>query len=233
MSYILILDTETVSKNTYFSIYDHHVFDFGFVIADTDTREIVETYDVFIEEIWSNEDYMKHFFFSNNYLEWYKDNLDKKIVTMKQAASDFRNYVAKYKIEDICIYNATFDINALKTTTSELCGDNIIDLNDFHIVDIYHVACQALRDDEQYKVFCENNNYVTEKGNIQSNVQSVYSYITGNVNFEEAHTALADAIIEKEIYFWTVDRENTEGYEYIKKPNPSCWRLVQRKKQKK
>ena len=226
--YTLILDTETVSKKAYFSIYDHYVFDFGFCIVDNETKEIVYEYDVFIKEIWEDEDYMKHFFFSDNYLDWYKDNLNKPIVSMEAARFSFYLAVEQYAIEDIAIYNATFDINSLRTTSAAFCKE-VIDLYDFHIIDIYHMACQALRDEEAYKIFCETNGFLTDKGNIQSNVEAVYSYIT-NSSFKEAHTALEDAKVEKEIYFCVFDREKTEGYEYIRTPNTNCWRLVQRKK---
>ena len=226
--YILILDTETVSKKAYFSIYDHYVFDFGFCVANTETREIVYEYNTFIKEIWEDEEFMKHFFFSDNYLEWYKEHLNNPVVSMEEAKLDFLLAVEKYGIEDIAIYNATFDINSLRTTSSAFCKE-ILDLYDYHIIDIYHMACQALRDEERYKIFCEENGFLTEKGNIQSNVEAVYSYIN-NEKFIEAHTALDDAKVEKDIYFWVIDREQTEGYNYIRSPNSNCWRLVQRKK---
>lgn len=226
--YVLVLDTETVSKKTYFSIYDHYVFDFGFIVVDAETGDIVYEYDVFIKEIWEDEDYMSHFFFSDDYLEWYKDNLDNPIVIMEEAKFDFNKIAKEYNIEDICIYNATFDINSIRNTTAKFCKE-VLDLYDYHIVDIYHMACQTLKDEEAYKLFCETNGFLTEKGNIQSNVEAVYSYITKE-KFIEAHTALADAKIEKEIYFWILEREKTEGYKYLRAPNSSCWRLVQRKR---
>lgn len=226
--YIIILDTETVSKKTYFSIYDHYVFDFGFCVVDTSNAKIVDKYDVFIKEIWEDEEFMKHFFFSDNYLDWYKGKMDKPVVTMEKAREDFYKITDKYNIEEIAIFNATFDVNSLRTTSATFAKD-ILDLYDFHVIDIWHMACQALRDEEKYKAFCEEKGFVTDKGNIQSNVEAVYSYIT-NSNFEEAHTALEDSEIEKEIYFWVLEREKTEGYNYIRTPNNSCWRLVQRKK---
>lgn len=226
--YIIILDTETVSKKTYFSIYDHYVFDFGFCVVDTSNAKIVDKYDVFIKEIWEDEEFMKHFFFSDNYLDWYKGKMDKPVVTMEKAREDFYKIIDKYNIEEIAIFNATFDVNSLRTTSAAFAKD-VLDLYDFHVIDIWHMACQALRDEEKYKVFCEEKGFVTDKGNIQSNVEAVYSYIT-NSNFEEAHTALEDSEIEKEIYFWVLEREKTEGYNYIRTPNNNCWRLVQRKK---
>ena len=226
--YTLILDTETVSKKAYFSIYDHYVFDFGFCIVDMDNKQIVYEYDVFIKEIWQDKDFMSHFFFSDNYLDWYKGKMNKPTITMEQARKDFYEIADRYNIEEVAIFNATFDINSLRTTSAAFAED-VLDLYDFHITDIYHMACQALRDEEKYKIFCEENGFVTDKGNIQSNVEAVYSYIT-NSNFKEAHTALDDAKIEKEIYFWVLEREKTEGYSYIRSPNSGCWRLVQRKK---
>ena len=226
MRYTLILDTETVSKKSYFSIYDHYVFDFAYCVADEQGKIIYE-FSSFIKEIWEDKDFMKYFFFSDNYLDWYKKHLNRPVLTMKEAVSNFKKVVKMYDIEDIAIYNATFDINSLRTTSAKFC-DEVLDLYDYHIIDIYHMACQALRDEEAYRDFCEENNFLTAKGNIQSNVEAVYSYINKN-EFTEAHTALEDARVEKEIYFWVLDREKTEGYKYIRTPNSNCWRLVQRR----
>ena len=40
---------------------------------------------------------------------------------------------------------------------------------------------------------------MTEKGNIQTKAEVVYRYLTGNVEFVEEHTGLADVMVEKEI----------------------------------
>ena len=68
--------------------------------------------------------------------------------------------------------------------------------------------------DDDYKTFCEKNNRFTDTGNYSTTAETVFQYVTGEVDFEEAHTALSDAEIETEILFNCVERGATLGRDY-------------------
>ena len=61
--------------------------------------------------------------------------------------------------------------------------------------DIWTMACMTLC---QQKTFLANAKY-TKRGNIITNAETVYNYITDQTDFIEDHTAFSDACIEAEI----------------------------------
>jgi histidinol phosphatase-like PHP family hydrolase len=52
---------------------------------------------------------------------------------------------------------------------------------------------------DEYKKFCEEYNLYTESGNYSTTAEAVYRFISGDTEFIEEHTALADSEIECEI----------------------------------
>ena len=50
-----------------------------------------------------------------------------------------------------------------------------------------------------YRRFCEENGYKTKNGQYRKTAEILYQFISGNHDFEEEHTGLADVMIEKEI----------------------------------
>ena len=68
--------------------------------------------------------------------------------------------------------------------------------------------------DDEYKTFCEENGRFTDTGNYSTTAETVFQYVTGMIDFEEAHTALNDAEIETEILFTCVDRGAILGRDY-------------------
>ena len=68
------------------------------------------------------------------------------------------------------------------------------------IIDIWGVACSSLINTQKYKVMCLENEMLTESGEFfKTSAEATFRYITQNMNFDEAHTALNDAEIETEI----------------------------------
>ena len=100
-------------------------------------------------------------------------------------------------------------------------------------VDLYNKSCQALADDENYKIFCVENGRMTEKGNIKADAESVFAYLFNAPSVIESHTALLDAILETKIYQWLLKQEKEQDTFFEDKPNTQAWRLVQYKKRKK
>ena len=48
--------------------------------------------------------------------------------------------------------------------------------------------------------FCTENGYVLKNGSPRLTAEILYRYISGQNDFEEEHTGLADVMIEKEIF---------------------------------
>ena len=68
------------------------------------------------------------------------------------------------------------------------------------IIDIWGVACSSLINTQKYKKMCLENGMLTDSGEFfKTSAEATFRYITQNIEFEEAHTALNDAEIETEI----------------------------------
>lgn len=67
------------------------------------------------------------------------------------------------------------------------------------IVDIMPLAVRRLCG-KKYLKFAYDNGLITDSGKwFKTSAEAIYRYISGNPDFDEAHTALADAIIESEM----------------------------------
>ena len=232
--YTLILDTETVSNNKGFSLYGNYVFDIGAtlcVIEDSNIT-ILENLNYLVEEIYKDEDLMKNYFFGEDRLNsFYKENNDIEICSWNKIIELFKKIIEDLEIEDYAAFNITFDMNSIQSTCDKLKTDN--PFKDLTKVDLYNKSCQALADDENYKIFCVENGRVTEKGNIKSDAESVFAYLFNAPSIIESHTALLDAILETKIYQWLLKEEKEQDTFFEDTPNTQAWRRVQYKKRKK
>lgn len=232
--YTLILDTETVSNNKGFSLYGNYVFDIGAtlcVIEDSNIT-ILENFNYLVEEIYKDEDLMKNYFFGKDRLNsFYKEGNDIEIRPWNKIIELFKRIIEDFEIEDYAAFNITFDMNSIQSTCDKLKTDN--PFKDLTKVDLYNKSCQALADDENYKIFCVENGRVTEKGNIKSDAESVFAYLFNAPSIIESHTALLDAILETKIYQWLLKEEKEQDTFFEDTPNTQAWRLVQYKKRKK
>lgn len=232
--YTLILDTETVSNNKGFSLYGNYVFDIGAtlcVIEDSNIT-ILENFNYLVEEIYKDKDLMKNYFFGEDRLNsFYKEGNDIEIYSWNKIIEHFKKIIEDFEIEDYAAFNITFDMNSIQSTCDKLKTDN--PFKDLTKVDLYNKSCQALADDENYKIFCVENGRVTEKGNIKSDAESVFAYLFNAPSIIESHTALLDAILETKIYQWLLKQEKEQDTFFEDTPNTQAWRLVQYKKRKK
>lgn len=233
--YTLVLDTETVSNNKGFSLYGNYVFDIGAtlcIIEDNNITIVDDKINFLVEEIYTDDELMKNYFFGKDRLDsFYKKDNNIQVVPWRYIIKFFNDLITQFKIEDFAAFNITFDMNSIQSTCDKLKTDN--PFKDLIKIDLYNKSCQALADDENYKIFCVEHERMTEKGNIKSDAESVFAYITNLPSTIESHTALSDAILETKIYQWLLKQEKEQDTFFEDKPNTQAWRLVQYKKRKK
>lgn len=104
----------------------------------------------------------------------------------------FLKEIKRYKVKRIFAYNVTFD----KTALSHLFGERFAMLDNIEWCDIISAILTTHLLTKKYLNFCLTHGYVTEKGNYQYKAEIVYRYLTGDLNFDEEHTGLADVLIE-------------------------------------
>ena len=189
----LVLDTETINLEKQF------VYDLGYTIADGDGN-VVAKKSYIISQVYNNKELFATGYYSNKmplYESRLKSGYSKKVGwghAMRYLANDIR----KYGVTEIYAYNSKFDTKAIAfmcswfNVVNPLGATEILDIMDF-IVPI--VATQ------EYKEFCRSNGFMTKHKypRPQMKAETLYRYLTDNVDYEEEHTGLEDSLIELEI----------------------------------
>lgn len=100
--------------------------------------------------------------------------------------------VQNFKVKRLFAYNVNFDKGSIK----RLLGvEKFIALN-LEYCDIISGIVYTRLLTKQYVEFCKAHGFITEKGNIMTKAEIVIKYLTGNLDYEEEHTGLADVMDE-------------------------------------
>lgn len=224
---IMILDTETVG-----TFGQPLIHDLGYVIVDKNfnvlrkDRFLVKELHILGKWILKTSD-----FYQEYAKDYYTARKEEKILAWSEIASEMVKVIRQYKVTTISAYNLQFDYKAIKYT-EELFNNSkrqfakTLDLKSKALLCIYHLACETILDTDEYRNFCEENGYISEKGNYKTSAECAYRYITKNTEYDEKHTALSDSMDEKEILEYICKNTKQKKLEYGLFYN--CWRKVQR-----
>jgi len=192
---ILVLDTETLG------LYDQRVYNLGYVVYDTEADAKLIERDYVIKQIFDNARLMQTAYYADKkplYIERLKDGACKKLF-WGNACRILAHDIEHCEVDAILAYNSRFDYNAiLKTcqryyTKRNPTADGIADI--MKMID-------PITETEDYKKFCKAHGFLTrhKKPRCQKKAETLYRYLTGEVDYKEEHTALADSRIELAIY---------------------------------
>ena len=198
---ILVLDTETLG------LYDQRVYNLGYVVYDTDTRAVLIERDYVIKQIFDNSRLMQTAYYADKkplYVERLEDGACKKLF-WGNACRVLAHDMEHYEVGAILAYNSRFDYNAILKTCERYCTKKNPTANG--IDDIMKVI-DTITDTKEYKEFCKTHGFMTKhkKPRCQKKAETLYRYLTGNAEYKEEHTALADSRIELQIYLEAVKR---------------------------
>lgn len=219
-NYYIVLDTEGLGLNdSKKKIYGKQKsYDIGYVIIDR-KGHIIKHFNCLTREIFDDIELMKTAYFYNK-VPLYEEMLNSKEITKRlfiNIIRELKRDLKKFKIKGIFAYNCNYDIVALVETaqyTIENCPkltftktkkgkwkpqhekflQELLD-TEVEFYDIWTMACMTLCQQKTYLA----NAKLTKKGNIITNAETVYNYITDQTDFVEDHTAYSDACIEAEI----------------------------------
>lgn len=220
--YLMVLDVETTNnimekgaKN------DGLVYDIGFVICDK-KGNIYAKRSFAIKEIFDWAELMSTAYYFKKLPKYYEKlkNEEMEKVTIWEARKRIVKAMEYFGIREVYAYNANFDYTTLNNTVRFLSGSACRWFFPYgtQICDIWHIACQTL---------CQQKTFQWEevrntRGNIITNAERVFGYCE-QIDFEEEHTGLADAIVESQI----LARCFSSHKSIDKKINRACWRLCQ------
>ena len=111
--------------------------------------------------------------------------------TEAEAKKIFSEWLTANNVSCVCAHNSGFDF----------CRTFVRDcVAGMEFFDIMFAFFDTIAQTKKYQKFCAENGYYTKKKkNCQTTAEVCYRYISGDNEFIEEHTALADCVIEAEI----------------------------------
>lgn len=204
---ICIFDTETTSLDKPFC------YNIGYIIVDSDSEETLVEREFVVEQVWHNRPLFESAYYANK-RPLYVQAMRSRKVTMDKfgyICAQMRRDFKQHEVRAAFAYNSNFDEKVFNFNCDWFKCINPFD--EIPIFDIRGYVHEFLMDKAYFK-FCEENERFTDTGNYSTTAETVFQYITNVPDFEEAHTALNDAQIEKQILFVTMARGAILGRDY-------------------
>lgn len=198
-SYFVVFDTETAN-----GLDDPIVYDLGFAVVDK-KGTVYETNSLIIREVfYGMKDLMKSAYYANKIPKYEEEisNGQRKVVSLYEARKIFQDVCKKYNVKACIAHNARFDYRSTSKTQRYLTKSKYRFFLPYGIElwDTMKMANDTICKQVHYKEFCYNNGYLTKNGRVRKTAEILYRYISGEHDFNEEHTGLADVLIEKEIF---------------------------------
>jgi hypothetical protein len=207
-SYIVVLDTETCPLDKDFdgvTPWNMFVYDIGWAVVDK-KGNVYETKSYVNRDIFFEEKLLMNSSYYADKLPQYYDDIrsgKRKVATWRRIKKDLADTMKKYDTNIVCAHNARFDDGATKNTERWLTKSKYRYFLPYgtEIWDTMKMAQDVVAKTPTYRQFCFENGFVTSHKTPRPQVkaETLYRYITQDLDFEESHTGLEDVLIEKEI----------------------------------
>lgn len=222
--YFIALDTETANSISFPLPYDA-----GWAVTDKHGN-IYETRSYVVYEIYCKErEKMKSAYYADK-LPQYEEDIKsgkRKLASFWTIRKQFLADMENYNTKTVCAYNMGFDRRALNNDMKFISSwGKWFFPKDTDFQCIWHMACSCILNRSSYIKFAKENNFISEAGNILTNAEVCYKYITKELDFKESHTGLEDVLIE--IAIMALCYRQHKPFE--KSVYSACWRIVQNKR---
>lgn len=207
----LIVDTETTNSLEYPFVYD-----LGYAVIDN-IGDVYEIGSYVNADIFLDKDLMASAFFLDKVPKYWEEiqKGERFLRKWKRIKKVVREVMETWDIKDVIAHNAIFDYRSTAYTQRYLTCSRYRYFFPFgtHFIDTLKMAKAVFAEDEQFQKWANDNGYLTKQGHAQYKAEILYRYITNDNNFVEAHTALEDVMIEKEIFAECLRRNpELDGY---------------------
>lgn len=82
----------------------------------------------------------------------------------------------------------------------------------YPLADLWEISCKKLINNQRYKNYCLKNKLLTNSATyFKTSAETTFQYLAKNESFEEDHTALSDALIEKDILTKALNKGKVEA----------------------
>lgn len=191
--YIVVFDTETTNLEKPFC------YNIGYVIYDTETDQIVLKREFVIEQVWHNPMLFTTAYYADK-RELYVSRMKARKIVMDKFGYVCQQMIRDFKAYEIAFayaFNSPFDTKVFEWNCEWFKCNNPFD--NIAILDIRGCVHEFIAKTKSFQDFCERQERFTENGNYSTTAETLFQYLTGDSEFEEEHTALADSEIELEI----------------------------------
>ena len=212
INYKIVLDTETcpLEQADEVTPWNMFVYDIGWAIADKrgkvyKTQSFINA-DIFLDE----KELMKSAYYSEKIPKYWEDikSSIRQLKSFYNIRKQLLEDISEYGVKEIYAHNMRFDYGTLQNTQRLLTKSKYRYFfpKGIEICDTLKMARQVLKDSKMYRVWCEQNGYITKNNQCRFSAEVLYRYITGNDDFIESHTGLEDVMIEKDILAYCYSR---------------------------
>lgn len=222
--YIIVLDVETTNNQIGVkgAPNDGLVYDLGFTVADKQGNVYAKR-SFAIKEIFDWKELMDTAYYKNKLPKYYEKMRkgEMKKVSIWEVRKSIKSAMEYFNITEVYAFNANFDYTTLNNTVRYLSGSACRWFFKYgtKICDIWHIACQTLGLQKTFQW----ENVRNANGNLITNAERMYAYLSQDFDFEEEHTGLADALIETQILARCFKTHKSID----KLINRACWRIPQ------
>lgn len=205
-----------------------YLFDFAYVIATR--KDVLLERSFLVREVLTNPRIMLSAYTSK---DW-RDMMGKKIFTdyipmlamsearlysWREIVETLRDDMLTYGVDVFSAYNLKFDMGAIATTHEYMeRRDKVLPYKP-DLLCLWEFACQTLCNTPMYHRIAhemgKDTGWITQANNVRTNAEKVYAYLSGQYNFVERHTALADSQIETEILQRLLAKKKTIPYNVL------------------
>lgn len=211
-NYVLVFDTETANSNSDEGLCPSNsmVYDCSWLV--TDTKGIVYERASYVNaDIYCNYKEMMNSAYYSNKLPQYEEGLKNgthTLATFKTIRRAFYETCKKYNVKAISAHNARFDYSALNGTQRYLTKSKYRYFFPYgvEIWDTLKMARDVICTMPTYEQYCWDFGHLTKNGKPRATAEILYRFISGNEDFIESHTGLADCEIEKDILIYCLQK---------------------------
>lgn len=190
---IVVFDTETTNLEKPFC------YNVGYVIYDTETDQIVLKREFVIEQVWHNPMLFTTAYYADK-RELYVSRMKARKIVMDKFGYVCQQMIRDFKAYEIAFayaFNSPFDTKVFEWNCEWFKCNNPFD--NIEILDIRGCVHEFIAKTKSFQDFCERQERFTESGNYSTTAETLFQYLSGEIDFTEEHTALADSEIELEI----------------------------------
>ena len=208
--YIMVVDTETTNciVNGKFNASNALVYDCGWQIIDKHGNVYLQRSFVNADVFFARKCDMKSAYFAAKIPDYLQDikNKDRIVLDTENIRAVMFDDMKEWNVKAISAHNASFDVQVLNNTI-KMATKGVIKYwfpYKTEVWDTKRMAEQVVKPMPTYIKWCNENNYLTSKGEPRITAEILYRFISHNDDFQESHTGLEDVVIESEILAYCV-----------------------------